>query len=572
MTDFSKPKSAWIDKINLMKKIFIGVAWPYVNGDLHPGHLAGNFLPADIFARFHRYLGHEVLMVSGSDCYGTPITVEADKRGKSPEEIVQEYRPHHLELFKTYDISFDLYTQTTTENHKQVVQDLLLNLAKKGYLCKGKIKQYFSASENKFLPDRYVEGECRFCGYKQARGDQCEQCGQVLGCRDLKNPINKLTREPVALKETEHLFFNWPKLQPFLERYVKERQKKWKKWISHEVGGWLKIGLQKRAITRDINWGIPIPNDQLPKDLQLQNAGSKRIYVWFEAVIGYLSAAKEYGANWKEFWYPENKESVEMYNFMGKDNVVFHALFWPGQLYGAYGDKIKLPDLIAANQYLNLEGKKFSKSRGVTIDSLYLAKTYGTDPVRFYLTYIMPEYSDANFSWSDFVKFNNTVLIGTLGNLFNRTLVLVKKYGLLKDIQAEILVGEFIKDSLSNMKTKLGNLEFKVYAQNIIELAKFGNEYINKEEPWNQQLADSKRQKILTNCLLIVLALQAVIKPLLPQTYTKLSDIIGVSFDKWPDLPTLKEKLSQVVLKNVEPLFSKIDPEIVEKERSKINS
>lgn len=555
-----------------MAKIFIGVAWPYVNGDIHPGHIAGNFLPADIFSRFQRYIGNKVLMVSGSDCYGTPITVEADKRGKTPEQIVAEYHPHHLELFKTYGIDFDLYTQTTTANHAKTTQDLLINLAKNGYITKNQTKQYFSPEENKFLPDRYVEGECGYCGFKEARGDQCDNCGRVLDFTELKHPVNKLSKKPLTLKETEHLFFNWPALQGFLEKYVSSHQQDWKTWIYNEVAGWLKKGLKPRPITRDINWGVEIPNSQLPKALQLSDIENKRIYVWFEAVIGYLSAAQEYGKNWQEFWYPKDKNDIVMYNFMGKDNVVFHALFWPGQLYGAYSNKIKLPDVIAANQYLNLEGKKFSKSRGVTIDSVYLAKTYGADPVRFYLAYIMPESADADFSWSDFVDVTNNNLIGSFGNFVNRVLTLVQRHSYGKKLDdPDQKIKTTILQIFNNAKANLNNLDFKLYAYSLLELATIGNKYIDKHKPWDSSSPDSQRKKILANCLLVVLALQALTKPLLPRTYEKLAKMTGVTFDQWPDFKELATKLAQVALKNIGPLFAKIDPEIVEKERSKIS-
>lgn len=553
-----------------MKRIFIGVAWPYVNGDLHPGHLAGNFLPADIFARFQRYIGNQVLMVSGADCYGTPITIEADKRRFLPEQIVSEYHPKHLELFKQYRISFDLYTQTITKNHSETTQEILLNLAKNGYLLKQKTQQYFSPKENKFLPDRYVEGECKFCGYKEARGDQCEHCGRVLEYVDLKNPVNKLTKRSVTLKETEHLFLDWPKLQTFLEKYVDEHKQIWKPWIYKEVWGWLKKGLLPRAITRDINWGVAIPNNKLPKDLQLKNPQDKRIYVWFEAVIGYLSAAKEYGKDWQEYWYPAKKTQVEMYNFMGKDNVVFHALFWPGQLYGSYDDKIKLPDVISANQYLNLEGQKFSKSRGVTIDSLYLAKTYGADPVRFYLTYIMPENHDADFSWDGFVNFNNTVLIGTLGNFINRVLTLAKNIKPKPKFEPDRKIEEAIHLALQRSYRDLLKCDFKLYAHEVLLLASVGNKYIDDQEPWHLDKTSAEFSKVLSNGLLIVLSLQALLKPLIPETVNKLEKLTGVEFTEWPDLETVINNLEKIKLTKTIPLFAKLDSEVIEKERAKI--
>ncbi len=571
MLYLAKRKTPPTVKICFMsKRIFVGVAWPYVNGDIHPGHIAGNFLPADIFARFSRYTGNRVLMVSGSDCYGTPITVEADKRGKTPEEIVAEYHPHHLELFKQYGISFDLYTQTTTKNHAETTQELLLSLAKNGYLLKQKTQQYFSPEDNKFLPDRYIEGECRFCGYAEARGDQCDHCGRVLEYKDLKNPVNKLTKKQVTLKETEHLFINWPSLQSFLENYFKLHQKNWKPWIVKEVGGWLKKGLKPRAITRDISWGIEIPNNKLPKELQLENPEEKRIYVWFEAVIGYLSAAKEYGKDWQEFWYPEKKDEVKMYNFMGKDNLVFHALFWSGQLYGAYGDKIKLPDIISSNQYLNLEGQKFSKSRGITIDSLSLAKTYGADPIRFYLTYIMPENSDADFSWEGFVDFNNNVLIGTLGNFINRVLKLSENLKLKDKFNLDNGIKEAVSLACQRSYRNLSECNFKLYSHEVLLLASVGNKYINSKEPWRLDKGGQEYLQIMSNCLVIVLALQALLKPLIPDTVAKLEKLTSVEFTKWPDLRAVITKIPELKLSETKPLFLKLDPEVIEKERAKI--
>ncbi len=555
-------------------KVVVGVAWPYVNGDLHPGHITGNFLPADIFARFARLAGKDVAMVSGSDCYGTPITIEAENLGISPSAVVEKYQPSHLELFKLYNINFDLYTKTTTTNHKQVTQEMLINLASKGYVFKQKTNQYYSVEENKFLPDRYVEGICPFCGFENARGDQCDSCGKLIDSGQLKSPYSKQTKGKVILKETEHLFLDWPKLQPFLEKYYTQNSPLWRSWIKKEVGGWLKTGLQPRPITRDIEWGIEIPNQQLPQSLQLTNVDNKRIYVWFEAVIGYFSATKEYSENWENYWLPKDKNSVAMYNFMGKDNVVFHALFWPGQLYGAYGDNIKLPNVILANQFLNLEGQKFSKSRGVTIDSLYLAKTYGADISRFYLTYIMPENNDSDFSWTDFVDVTNNVLIGSLGNYINRVLILAKKYGFSTDIVFDTGVEQAILNAVVRINTDLTSLKFKQYAYNLIELATFGNKYIDSQKPWNQELSNEDRKTILSNCLLIVIALALLSQPLLPEAAKKIKEMTNIELTIWSGnlLQEMSSQLKNLKIGEVKPLFTKIDPEIVELERGKILS
>ncbi len=561
------------------KYIFIGDAWPYVNGDLHIGHLAGHLLPADIFARFHRLIGNKVLMVSGSDCYGTPITVEADKRGMTPPEVVAQYHPQVEKLIKLYGFSYDLYTKTTTENHTRVVQDMFVKMAKNGYISKASTEQYYSPEENKFLPDRYVEGECPHCGYRDARGDQCDNCTRVLEAGELKNPRTKLGKTKVELKNTEHYFIEWEKLQTnFLEKYVESTSSNWRPWVEAETKGWLKKGLKKRAITRDLAWGVSIPVEELQKELGedfiIDNVENKRIYVWFDAVIGYLSASQEWSAGtekWRDWWY--NPESEHCY-FMGKDNLVFHTLFWPGQLWGAYGDEIKKPDVLPINHYLNLEGRKFSKSRGVIIDSEYIAQTYGVDPVRFYLTYIMPETSDANFTWEHFVEVNNSVLIGAIGNFINRTLVLVKQYGFSESSERVALIHGSIEQAFADMTDNLSRCEFKLYIHEIEALASSGNRYLAEQEPWKKDKTEEQRKTILGNSLLTVLALQLALQPIIPKTAQKLAEMIGVSFSEWPIesfVSFLTKELGKVKVTVTAPLFVKIDPLVIESEKAKLH-
>ncbi|MEX2436633.1 MAG: class I tRNA ligase family protein, partial [Candidatus Paceibacterota bacterium] len=271
------------------KKIFIGVAWPYVNGDLHVGHLAGYLLPADIFARFHRLRGNNVLMVSGSDCYGTPITIEAEKRGLSPEQIVEEYHPKHLDLFEKAGITFDLFTRTNTENHNKISQDFFLKFLEKGYIFKDKSNQYYDEKEERFLPDRYIEGECLHCDFKEARSDQCDSCGRVLEQGELKNPTSKLSGNEAILKESEHYFFDLKKLQPFIDKYFSDKSSEWKDWVKNETEQWLKRGLNPRSFSRDLEWGVPFPIDKIPEEKRIENIENKRFYVWWEAVIGYFS-------------------------------------------------------------------------------------------------------------------------------------------------------------------------------------------------------------------------------------------------------------------------------------------
>lgn len=545
------------------KKILIAVAWPYVNGDLHIGHLAGYLLPADIFARFHRLRGNEVLMVSGSDCYGTPITVEADKRSISPEEIVALYHPHHLKLFEQYGISFDLFTKTATKNHNIVVQDMLVAMAKNGYVYKDTTKQYFGEKEQKFLPDRYVEGECPYCNYIGARGDQCDGCGRVLESGQLKNPKSKLSGSSVVLKNTDHLFVNWPKLEQFLKEYTAKTGKNWKNWIHKETQGWLTKGLKPRAITRDIQWGVSIPNNRLPKEIQLDESESKRIYVWFDAVIGYLSASIEWAKGseeWKKYWYPDSSDSVSHYYFMGKDNLVFHTLFWPGQLYG-YDTSIHLPDVVSINQFLNFGGEKFSKSRNVVIDSAEIGKKYGVDSVRFYLAYIMPEHADSSFSWEDYFRFHNTVLIGTFANYINRVLTLAK--GVTIGTADEETIRS-IDAFLSSVALHIEKCEFKLYAQRIIEFSQEGNKYIDTTSPWKLEKTSTHYAQVVTNGIARVIALTIAMTPIIPHAARTVAHMLGISVYTWDSTSEslLINLLKQVNIQNIAPLFSKIEQKI----------
>ena len=558
--------------------IFIGVAWPYVNGDPHIGHLAGYLLPADVCARFHRLRGHEVLMVSGSDCYGTPITVEADKRGVNPAKIVAEYHARDVALFQKLGISYDLYTQTTTENHHQVTQDIFLTCLRKGYITKQTTDQYYDAKHQRFLPDRYVEGTCPFCGDTQARSDQCDVCGNVLEQGQLIEPKSKLTSAPVTLKPTEHYFFDWTKADQFLREYL-AKQTDWKDWVHAEASRWLERGLKPRAITRDLDWGVPLPVDQIPEAQRIEGIHEKRIYVWFEAVIGYLSASKEWASKtgakdskgWEHFW--QNPDAKHFY-FMGKDNLIFHTLFWPGQLH-AYDESLNLPNFPAINQFLTLEGKKFSKSKGVIVDSEYITSTYGIDPVRFYLLSIAPENADANFSWADFIHKHNDVLIGTLGNYVQRVLTLgqgveLDPTGLSTEMQTAV------GHALATATAALAHCQLKTTIDTVLDLADVGNKYLSKETPWVVRKTDSaKFAAIMSNAMLVVLALGVVLQPLLPTTAANLWQQLGLTPPAWGDdlLSQLQAALSAVHLKQrPRALFAPIDVAAIEAEAAKVGA
>ncbi len=543
----------------MKQKIFIGVAWPYVNGDIHFGHLAGYLIPADIFARFHRFLGNDVLMVSGSDCHGTPTTIEADKRGLTPSQIVDEYHPKHEALFRQLQLSFDLYTRTDNPTHTRVVQDMFVAFIEKGFLYKETSDQYYSETDQRFLPDRYVEGICPHCGDSEARSDQCDHCGRLLAQGELINPISKLSKTPVSMKETEHYFFDWPKLESFLTAYVKERGQNWRPWVANESLRWLENGLKGRPVTRDIDWGIEIPADRIPADKLLAGHEHKRLYVWFEAVIGYLSASikqsEEGGQDWESFW--RNSEAKHYY-FAGKDNLVFHSLFWPGQLH-AYDETLHLPDVPAINQFLTLNNEAFSKSFGVTLDPRKILADFDLDIVRLYLCLIMPENSDSDFTWADFIAKTNNLVIANLGNFIFRTLKLSEELDFSTALADQKVIAE-TNQCLEKAKALLSECKFKNYAELTLELSAYGNKYLSETTPWTVKKTDQAAyQAIMANSLYITVALAALLKPIAPGTSDKLCGMLGIELKEWPTAPLLDELLKRVKITSPEPLFKKIE-------------
>ncbi len=558
-----------MNKAASKRKILVGVAWPYVNGTLHIGHLAGYLLPADICARYHRAIGDEVLMVSGSDCFGTPITVEADKRGVSPEAVVEEYHTKDLNLFtNTLKLSYDLYTKTDTPNHIAATQEIFLKMLADGYIFIDSTEQYFSPAENRFLPDRYVVGECGFCGFKDARSDQCDNCGKLLSQETLKNPRSNLTGDVVEVRKTEHYFVDWAKLGAFLKEYVGRVSWGWKEWVKKETEGWLAEGLKPRAITRDLDWGVPIPVDRMPADKVIEGVEHKRIYVWFDAVVGYLSASKEWAQlnskSWEEFWHDRAGEELKHYYFMGKDNLVFHTLFWPGQLH-AYDEALHLPDVVSINMFLNLEGKQFSKSRGVVVDVEEIVKNFGNDAVRFYLTLIMPETRDSSFTWTDFEEKVNGVLVDTFSNFVHRVLSIAKSESIdaFKNVSGSEEVSKMLEDVFIQSSEKLEKCEFRSYLDEVLNLAQHGNKLVNETELWNLKEKDKEKyHTTLLDLLLIIVGLGFLLSPLLPETSEKLLGMFGIEDNNWPTggfaEATKKALLGSKLPSSPEPLFKKI--------------
>jgi methionyl-tRNA synthetase len=476
-----------------MTHILVAVAWPYVNADIHVGNLTGSYLPADIFARYHRLRGDQVLMVSGSDAHGTPATVRADAEGVTPEAVYQRYHKRFLETFLATGISYDLFTSTHTENHFRVSQDLFLALRDGGYLYREKQTILYSETEKRYLPDRYVEGECYICHYPNARGDQCDNCGNLLEATLLINPRSRIDGSRPVPRETEHFFLDLAKLAPAIADYLAREKDHWRPNVVRFARNMVEQGLHGRPISRDLDWGIPLPE-----------AGwdGKRLYVWFEAVIGYLSASIEWAAlegrpeAWKEWWY---QPAARTYYFIGKDNIPFHAVIWPAQLMGAshlYAGPtegaLSLPFDIPANEFMNMEGKKISGSRHWGVWVQEAVATYGPDPLRYYLTVNMPEAHDSDWDWDDFVRRNNDELVATWGNLVNRVLTFAYRHweghlpqpGELAATDLELLAR--VEGGLESVAARYEAVQLRAALGEAMALATEVNRYLDQQGPWFQ--------------------------------------------------------------------------------------
>lgn len=536
-----------------MERIFIGVAWPYANGSLHLGHVAGSLLAPDIFARYHRLKGNEVLMVSGSDEHGTPITLEAEKQGKSPQEIVDFYHKEHVENLKKLGISFDFFSRTSSLSHKKVAQEFFLSLLKKGFIYKKKVIALRCKHCNRWLPDRYVEGTCPFCGFESARGDQCEKCGRVYEAYELLNPKCKLCAEPPEKRESEHFFLKLSKLKDSLLKYLEDKRF-WKENVYKFTCNWVKE-LKDRAITRDLDWGVEIP---------LPGYEDKRIYVWFEAVLGYLSASKDWSLSvgneksWERFW--KDKE-VKHFYFIGKDNIPFHTVIWPAMLI-AYGE-LNLPYNVPANEYLTLKGEEFSKSRERGVWLPQCLQKFESDSLRYYLAVNMPETRDLDFSWDDFVAKNNKELVATLGNFIYRVLSFAQKnFGKLPGKPAELdtldkEAIDKISQTYKRASSKLERCEFKNSLRELMGLASYGNKYLDEKAPWKTIKEDPKKcQTTVYVACRLVKALSVLIYPFLPFSAERVQRMLGFKALK---LEEGLEDISETKLEKIELPFKKIE-------------
>ncbi|TFH37269.1 MAG: methionine--tRNA ligase [Anaerolineales bacterium] len=583
--------------------IHVSVAWPYANGDLHVGHLAGAYLPADIFARYHRLKGNRVLMVSGSDSHGTPITVEADKLGKSPRDVFEHYHHRFLEAQKSVGISYDLYTHTDTENHHRIAQDFFSRLFEKEYLYRQTQQQLYSEDEARFLPDRYVEGTCPRCGFKDARGDQCDNCGSLLDALELINPRSKTDGSTPVVRETEHFFLDLPAFTDRLLAYLEAQGATWRPNVINFARNFIEGGLKGRAVTRDVEWGVPVP---------LDGWDSKRLYVWFEAVMGYFTASVEWAKNidqpdaWKEWWY---NPQAKIYNFIGKDNIPFHTVIWQAELLGVgsiYDEPenrpLNLPYDVPANEFMNIEGAQFSKSRNWAVWVPDILERYQPDAIRFYVAAAMPEARDSDFSWSEFVRRNNDELVAAWGNLANRVLSFAYKNweghvpepGELRPDDRALL--EKIEAGFDSVGSKLGDVKLRAALNEALALTREVNAYLD-QAPWFGVIKVDRQSAATTvyTALRAIDSLKILFAPFLPFSSEKLHQTLGYQdhlfgeqhIKTYTESQRSHEALiydasqargrwepSQLppnqALLEPHPVFQKLDEDLIEVERSKL--
>ena len=557
----------------MSRRILVAVAWPYANGSLHLGHLAGCYLPADIFARYHRLKGDEVLMVSGSDQHGTPITIRAEQEGLPPERLVERYHAEFLRTWQQMGISFDLFTTTGTDNHRQVVHDLFRTLYDKGYIYVDTMRLPYCPSCQRFLPDRYVEGICPHCGDSNARGDQCDNCGRTLDPEDLVAARCRICATAPQFRDSEHFFLRLSSFQSPLLEWV-ERQSHWRANVLNFTRRYLEDGLQDRAITRDIAWGIPLP---------LEGYESKRIYVWFEAVTGYLSASKEWAQRqgrpdrWEDFW---KDPDARAYYFIGKDNIPFHSMIWPAMIMG-YGG-LNLPYDVPANEFLSLEKRQFSTSRNWAVWVPDYLERYDPDPLRYYLSINMPESGDSDFSWSEFVRRNNDELVATYGNFVHRVLTFTyRNFGgrvpepdlkSLDELDHDVL-GRTRMLQFQEVGGHIGLCNFRLALSSAMGLAQLGNRYIDGKAPWKTLKDDPGRTATtIWVCLNVISCLKTITYPFLPFGAQRLHDMLGFS-GKVEDYGwELQELEIGQTLPQPGPLYSKMDESVVEEESLRLGA
>lgn len=592
------------------ENILIAIAWPYANAEIHVGNITGSHLPGDIVARYHRLKGNNVLMVSGTDSHGTPITIAADKEGKPVEEVYKKYHNGFLELFQGFGISYDLYTTTHTENHFKVSQAVFLALLKNGFMFKQTSKQWYSPAAKRFLPDRYVEGTCYICGFEGARSDQCDNCGNVLEPEKLKNPRAKTDDGQLELRETEHFYLDLSKLEPNVKKFLQERSDHMRDTVLGESLSKIESeGLKPRSITRDLDWGIPVPVDE-------EGWETKKLYVWFEAVIGYLSAAVEWGQlsaekdAWRDWW---TNPKAKHFHFIGKDNIFFHTSLWPAELMGVgsefmeifSGEKIPLtlPFDVPANQFMNLEKQKISGSRNWAVWGRDALTRYDADALRYYLTANMPEAKDSDWDWAEFVARNNNELVATWGNLANRVLAFCYKHweGFVPNVDvttlrpADLDLIATIENGFNTVGAELEAVRLRSALGEAMKLATAVNVYLDVNAPWSAIKTDKDAASLTVyTALKAIDSLKVMFSPFLPFTSQKLHTFFGNETPlfgeqyieeindslgthnglKYRGVDGVQWKPSDlkpgVKLNQPGPLFKKLDDSVVEEERARL--
>ena len=595
------------------ENILIAIAWPYANAEIHVGNITGSHLPGDIAARYHRLKGNNVLMISGTDSHGTPVVIAADKEGKPVEEVYKRYHDGFLELFKGWGITYDLFTTTHTENHFKVSQAIFLALQKNGYMFKQFSKQWYSPSAKKFLPDRYVEGTCYICGFEGARSDQCDNCGNVLEPEKLLNPRAKTGDGALELRETEHFYLDLSKLEPDVKKFLQERAEHTRETVLGESLGKIESeGLKPRSITRDLDWGIPVPVEE-------EGWETKKLYVWFEAVIGYLSAPIEWAQlagqkdAWRAWW---TNPAAKQFHFIGKDNIFFHTSQWPAELMGAgeqfaeifVGDPVPLtlPYDVPANQFMNLEGKKISGSRNWAVSGRDALTRYDPDALRYYLTVNMPESKDSDWDWAEFVARNNNELVATWGNLANRVLSFSYKNwdGCVPDVDLDSLreadrsLIATIENGFNAVGAELEAVHLRAALGEAMKLATAVNQYLDQTAPWSAIKTDREAAaKTIYTALRAIDSLKVLFAPFLPFTSERLHGFFGYETPLFgeqyteevtdslgthnvlryrPALSEVEAKWKPSELKpgrklnQPGPLFKKLEEKVVEEERARL--
>jgi methionyl-tRNA synthetase len=595
------------------ENILIAIAWPYANAEIHVGNITGSHLPGDIVARYHRLKGNYVLMVSGTDSHGTPVTLAADKEGRPVEEVYKKYHDGFLELFKGWGITYDLFTTTHTENHFKVTQAIFLALRENGYLYTDKSLQWYSPSAKRFLPDRYVEGTCYICGFEYARSDQCDHCGNVLEPEKLINPRSK-EGGALELRETEHFYLDLSKLEPDVKKFLEERAPHMRDTVIGESLRKIEAeGLKPRPITRDLDWGVDIP-------VPGWTEAGKRIYVWFEAVIGYLSAPIEWSQlsgqkeAWREWWVnPDAKH----FHFIGKDNIFFHAAWWPAELMGAGTQFLKifdedeksltLPYDVPANQFMNLEGKKISGSRNWAVWGRDALTRYDPDALRYYLTVNMPENRDSDWDWVEFVARNNNELVANWGNLANRVLSFCYKNwdGHVPDVDpnalrdSDLSLLATIQNGFNTVGAEYEAVRLRSAVGEALKLATAVNQYLDVNAPWSAVKTDKEgAAKTIYTALKAIDSLKILFAPVLPFTSQRLHEFFAYETPLFGEqyTETVKDTLGEhTVLRYREvgqdsissywkpsdlkpgqklsqpgPLFKKLEEKVAEEERARL--